>query len=701
MAETAATAEVNPAGSPPTNEAPPEGTGAAPEQGDDIPSANSLRPILIKERFAVDPKTPLPDLDSPSAKAFMAEDRRDIDRPVFALICNPGLPTRVGAMNSLRGAGIKALVGILEWDVEYWPHIRQRTMVLILERPLGGRVLQDGKFRISEYDLPRKVIEPLAGALQEMASIGVSHRAIRRDNLFFMDTARQNIAFGECYSSPAGFDQPAVYEPPERAMAPPAGRGVGNSRDDAYAFAVTIIALALEKDPGSAEGNDKILSEKLELGSYAAITGSENLPLSLLEPLRGMLGDDPQQRWGPEEIDLWLSGRKMSPQQKRAGKRGQTPFAFMGRHYQSVRQLADAFTKHIPEGAKAIREDTFDTWLRRSVEDVNLANAIKNVLDVAKAQAGTFAGSDEMLVTRVSVLMDPMGPIRFKGFVFMLDGFGPAFAMDLLRTGDPQIPAEIIAKDIPDLWFQAQETYAPEASIHQKNFSQLKIVLNNKDPGFGIERCLYESNPSLPCQSQLLLQEYVLETEHLLPALDRAANTQDLKSKPLDRHIAAFITARFKEDINPHLKALASENPDTQTIGMLSLLAFIQWKLRVEPVYGLASWVGGHLGPAINAYHSRSTRKEIEREIPRLVRRGSLPELFDLMDNADRRREDIEGFEDAVAEFAAAELEIQDIEGRGEEQLTKAERTGQQSAAMGSILITMCIVMILFMVKVF
>jgi len=700
MAETA-TAQADPAGPPPEEGAPPEGMDAGAEPGDGIPSAASLRPVLIKDRFAIDPKTPLPDLDSPSAKAFMAEDRRDIDRPVFALICNPGLPTRLGAMTSLRGSGIKPLIGILEWEVEFWPLIRQRTMILILERPLGGRVLQKGTFRISEYDLPRKVIEPLAGALQEMASIGVSHRAIRRDNLFFMDAGRQQIAFGECYSSPPGYDQPAVYEPAERAMAPPAGRGVGNSRDDAYAFAVAIVGLILDKEPGASEGPEKILAEKLELGSYAAITGNENLPLSLLEPLRGMLGDDPLQRWGPEEIDLWLSGRKMSPQQKRAGKRGQTPLTFMGRPYQSVRQLADAFTKHVPDAAKAIRHDSFDTWLRRSVEDVNLANAIKNVLDVANAQAGSFAGSDEMIVTRVAILMDPLGPIRFKGFSFMVDGFGAAFAMDLLRTGDPQIPAEIIAKDIPDLWFQSQLAYAPEASIHQKNFSQLKIVLNNKDPGFGIERCLYESNPSLPCQSPLLLQEYVLETEHLLPALDRSANMQDLKSKPLDRHVAAFITARFKEDINPHLKALASENPDTQTIGMLSLLAFIQWKLRIEPVYGLASWVGGHLGPAINAYHSRSTRKEIEREIPRLVRRGSLPELFDLMDNADRRREDIEGFEDAVAEFAAAELEIQDIEGRGEEQLTKAERTGQQAAAMGSILVTMCIVMILFMIKVF
>lgn len=690
MAETA----VQEPASPP-DQSPPAMDGAA---GTAPPDS---RPILVKERFAVDPKRPLPDLDSPTAKAYMAEDRRDLTRPVFALICNPGLPTRTGAMTSLRGCGIKTLVGILDWEVTFWAPIQQRTMILILERPLGGRVVKDGKFRISEYDLPRKVIEPLAGALQELASIGVAHRAIRRENLFFMDVDRQQIAFGECYSSPPGFDQPVVYEPAERAMAHRAGRGVGTSRDDTYAFAVTIVGLILDREPGAQSSDDEIIQHKLETGSYAAITSNENLPLSLLEPLRGMLGDDPAQRWGPEEIDLWLSGRKMSPQQKRLGKRGQNPLVFMGRDYFSVRMLANAFTHHIPDAAKVIKTEQFDTWLRRSVEDANLANAIKNVIDVARAQAGTFAGSDEMLVTRVAILMDPRGPIRFKGFSFMVDGFGPAFAMELLRTGDTQVAGEVIARDIPDIWFQAQEVYAPEASIFQKNFSQLKIVLNNKDPGFGIERCLYESNPSLPCQSPLLLQEYVLDVDHLLPALDRAANSQDLKHKPMDRHIASFITARFKEDINPHMKALASDSANTQTIGMLSLLAFIQWKLRVEPLYGLASWVGGHLGPAINAYHSRTTRKDIEREIPRLVRRGSLPELFDLMDNADRRREDIEGFEDAVAEYAAAELEIQDIEGRGEEQLTKAERTGRQAAAMGAVLLTMTLILILFLVKVF
>ncbi|PPR72179.1 MAG: hypothetical protein CFH05_01375, partial [Alphaproteobacteria bacterium MarineAlpha3_Bin4] len=161
-----------------------------------------------------------------------------------------------------------------------------------------------------------------------------------------------------------------------------------------------------------------------------------------------------------------------------------------------------------------------------------------------------------------------------------------------------------------------------------------------------------------------------------------------------------FIAARFDEDIDPHLKALASPKPDTSVIGMLSLLAFLQWKLKIGPVLGLSSWVGGLLGPAINTYHNRMTRRTIESEIPRLVRQGSLPELFDLIDNAEKRREDRDGFEAAKAEWVAMEEEIMDIEGSGEERLTKAERSGQQAAAIMSIVMSMIVVTFMFLVEV-
>jgi hypothetical protein len=144
---------------------------------------------------------------------------------------------------------------------------------------------------------------------------------------------------------------------------------------------------------------------------------------------------------------------------------------------------------------------------------------------------------------------------------------------------------------------------------------------------------------------------------------------------------------------------LGSKTRNTSIIGLLSLLAFLQWKLREQPLLGLSSWIGGLLGPAINSYHNRITRGDLEKEIPRLVRKGSLPELFDLVDNAKRRKEDISGYEEAKNEWLAAEEEIQDIEGAGDARITKAERAGQQTAAVFSIIITLSVVIGLMIVQ--
>ncbi|MFQ5764474.1 MAG: hypothetical protein ACE5GT_06060, partial [Rhodospirillales bacterium] len=310
-------------------------------------------------------------------------------------------------------------------------------------------------------------------------------------------------------------------------------------------------------------------------------------------------------------------------------------------------------------------------------------------------------GTDDFIISKVCMVLDPDAPIRYKGFSFMPDGFGPAMAVELLRRGEAKIPSEVVLYELPAMWYGLRQTVFAGTSVQQTEYARLKGFLGISDPGYGYERCLYEINPSLPCQSEHIVKDYVVEIDELLSALDRAANRVDTKLSPMDRHVAAFIAARFDEDIHPHLKALSAPASETATIGMLSLLAFLQWKLRVPALFGLSSWVGGLLGPAINTYHSRTTRREIEKEIPRLVRKGSLPELFDLIDNAENRRADHEGYEAACAEYAAAELEIRDIEGSGTERQTKAERVGQQTAAVMSIVVSMIVLSILLIVEMF
>jgi hypothetical protein len=232
-----------------------------------------------------------------------------------------------------------------------------------------------------------------------------------------------------------------------------------------------------------------------------------------------------------------------------------------------------------------------------------------------------------------------------------------------------------------------------------RSFIALRNFAKINEVGFGMERCLYELNRSLPCQSPLLQQSYVDHIDEMLPALDAASEHVDKRSRPIDNHVAAFIATHFKFDIQPHLKALSDSKEETSLIGMLSLFALMQWRLSKTPLYGLSSWLGGLLHPAIGTYHSRATRRAIEQEIPTLVRQGSLPELFDLIDNADRRTKDRADFQSAQLEFSHAEAEIQSIIGENIDQEKIALQTGERFTAMVGIVMGMVSITVIIFVK--
>jgi hypothetical protein len=659
-------------------------------------------PVILRDRYLVDTGAPLPELDSPTAKAFNVEDRQDLGRKLFGLVCTPELPTRTETMQFLNVDSPAGLLPLTDWDVVHWPPLGEYTMVIVFEQPIGGRVMNRllrKEAKITEYDVPRRLVEPLLSTLQTLSDSSEPHRAIRADNLFFMDDDMTELVLGEHVTSPHGFDQPILYESIERAMALPEGRGIGNVKDDIFALGVTIGVIVLGRDPLAKMKDDEQIRLRLDQGSYTTIFGNERVPIPLMEPLRGMINDDTESRWGISELSAWLSGQRAGQTKKTNLGKAESPFTFRGKEYLSSRILALEFCNHVPDAAKAIREETFAAWVRRSLGEKDKSETITGVVQSAAFHKDGYQGTDDYLVTKVAAILDPTAPIRYRGFNFMPDGYGPFVALQAVRHNNTEIASILLSHDIPAMWFNLQSPPFPGTSVWSQTFGRLKGYLSISEPGYGIERLLYEVNPSLSCQSPFLDKSCVVAIEHLLPALNDVSNHADTQLPPVDRHIAAFIAARFDQDIHPHLKALASPKKDTSVVGMLSLLAFLQWKLRQPSMLGLASWVGGQLGPAINSYHNRITRSEIEKGIPGLVRKGSLPELFDLIDNAERRQEDRDGYAEAQSIWMAAEEEIRDIEGSGEERLTKAERKGQQSAAMMSILMAFTVVAVLFLVE--
>jgi len=656
-------------------------------------------PVLLFDRYQIKPDRPLPELSTPSASAFAVDDRRDTGRQLFALVCTPGLPLRVHAATALRATSARNLLPLVEWGTVDWPPLGQRCMAVLYERPLGGRLTdviasEDG--RIPDHDLQRRVIEPLATALQEMADLGITHRAIRPGNLFFMDKERRALVLGDCVSTPPAFDQPVAFETTARAMANRAGRGEGTLAEDLYALGVTLAFLHVGENPVADLSEDALIYAKIEHGSYATLCGGGRIPLFLLEPLRGLLSDDPDERWSLRELSLWIDGRRMTPIQKRPLARPETRFQFAGHAHVTPRTLAHALSRNVADAARTLKDGQVDPWVRRSLNAPALADEIAKVVELARLHAGDQRGTDDMLVARTCMLLDPQGPLRYKGYAFLIDAFGPTLAVELLRQGNAKVGAEILDQNLPGIWLErAGPGSAIVAQIRQ--FERLRGFLHVNTPGNGIERCLYELNPSLPCQSSLIIQDYVVDIEELLPALDAAANRVDTKIPPVDRHVAAFIAARFDEDVERHLRALGDPSESRKTAGMLSLVAFVQWRLGPDALYGLSSWIGGLLAPVIASYHSRTVRRDIEREVPRLVRQGSLPELFELIDNAEQRQQDEKGYRAAIEEFQLAENEIQDIESSDSARAESAERLGQQAAAMTSVLVTLIFITVIFL----
>lgn len=666
--------------------------------------AGALGPIpesvLLRGQYRIHPAHPLPGLDSPSAQAYLAEDTRDRETKLFALICTPSLPPRLAMMDELLGNPVPGMITMVEFGPVDWQLLGQRCMAIVFEQPGGPRLSKTpfgGDVHIQEHDVIRTFVHPVAHTLMRLTARGMSHRAIRPNNLYLVDGDPREVILGECVTSPPGFDQPMIFETIERGMAAPGGRGEGALQEDLYALGVSIVFTMLRRNPVQDHSPERIRLAKIERGSFAAICGNERLPMQAIEPVRGMLGDDPEDRWGADALQIWMAGARHASSARKATSKADNGLMFGGREHFVPRSLANAFSLNPVEAAPLIRDGRLETWLRRQLKNIELADNVLAAVVIARAHQSHPMGSDDYVVAKICIILDPLAPIRYKGFFFMSDGYGAALAVEFLHHGAIQVPAEILVRDIPELWLSAQRP-GRRANVAERSFAGLRITLQNTEIGYGVERCLYEANPGLPCQSPLVVKEYATTPAELLIALDEASKKVDTKVRPMDRHIAAFLAARFKTNTTDALRGLASQDDRIATLAMLTLLSTIQTTAKAEGLHGLTTWVGGHMNPAINTYRNRKTRRDLERDLPKVVSLGSLSDLLDLIDNAETRHEDQQGYALATERYAAVASEVEEIQNGDTARQETAETLGQQAAAMGSILITMIVVCITFLV---
>jgi hypothetical protein len=625
------------------------------ENTEQHPALVSGRDVELGDRFKIRSSQTVVDMASPAAEAFVATDSTMPDTSCVALVARPEQLPRISGCLQIKGLDHPGMTRLYDHGPVNWPD-GTRRYAMVYEAPAGPPLLRRDA-AIDPLDptmLIRSFIRPVVQALSEFARRGISHRAIRPDNVFWYDFGKSKLMLGPCTVGPAGARQPAQFEAIEMAICNPFGRGSGSSADDMFSLGATVLALAMGRWPMAEADDPAVIQKRLAIGNWDALTGKFNPPPELFDFLRGTLADDPAERWSQPTIAKWIDGGRPALPRFTEIAKAREPFLFEARLYRSSREIALALASNPAQAAGAVRSGVLSEWARRSLPD---DAAARRIAAVSGPDNPAARDGDPALVARACLALDPTGPIHISGTSARPDGLGPAVAHAYLSRRD-SLPAfdALIRSGLHLEWLAAQEALQrePTARPRRKHASHERLSRWAMDasPGSGLERCLYELDSNLPCLSPACIDQWVNAPGDVLPAVD--ASIADGANKGFDRHIAAFLSARGAADEKALRGLMGGTASEEERLSALRLLATLQENNSVGGLPNLAAQCAALVRPTVEQFQRIATKQMIAQRSEAAVVLGDLKSLLAIVDDRAALEADARGFAAAKVEYATA-----------------------------------------------
>ncbi|MCR9212119.1 MAG: hypothetical protein NXI13_00260 [Proteobacteria bacterium] len=647
---------------------------------------------ILRGRFQVNLSAPIPALDRKRNKAYRVTDNSYPESSRYAIVLDPDVPYRMDYANMLRNNEVTGTVDLLDYGAVSFGEMDTR-FVFVFERPEGDLVFNELEGPIEERTVLDVYVPAIIETINKHEKFGFAHRGIRGSNLFFKDEARTEIILGESATTPAGSDQPTVFEPLESANAHEFGRGNGNASFDCYALGVLIVQLVGGTLPLQEKNPAEIFTQKLEQGSFALLTKGLSLSNRCKLLLSGLLHDDPHRRWDVEMLSKWCEIIQDRPTPGLGDRKGIAPIMFEDVEYDRPRLLAQAMTQKPKQACGLLEDKKLSNWVRNSLRDDETADRMAEIQSPGQGQSRRKKRDEFTTIAQVSGLLDPNGSLCFKdlafagggglgsilSYAFMTDSSDMKSVLgDLLENG---ILINMATND------QDWEALKRRGWLSMSLANECFDLMKKKDQlGFGLERCLYDLNPTLTCRSPNFPGSYISTVRQLIEIAEKKLVSSNGNMSLFDRHTAAFIASRSTGLRQYFTELSKSRSGDLKhTVSLLKLFAHLQNVHYPRALPGFCLWAETLLKPLISNIQSDLRREFVKQRFEAAKRTGSLNTLISAVDIERHMKLDSREYSQAIMSFINAERLAIRLHDAVQERKAEANKYGSWLASVFSI----------------
>ncbi len=581
----------------------------------------------------------------------------------YAIVFKKNMPFRLHEIIKLKKIKSPNIYSPIEYGVTQIGSSEEQFFVTILPKPTGQTlrsVISKG-FRTDLNFAFQKLLPPIVQALGLLHQSDITHGFINPDNIIIDETG--NVVLSECISEPCGLSQSVFFETIERAQCSHLGKSATSLPSDIYALGMTLFYCISGRDLTGVDPQE-IIRQKLFQGTFHFLNAAHLLNGQLGDMIRGLAADQVSQRWGLTEIDGILQGRNYSMTDLTDLSYLSRAIIFNGKEYYSKKSLAYEMCLNWDLAKEFMKTDKIKKWLETNTSEEKYVEALEifgNLTSSKSLSQKLISVEDEKLM-KLLMILDPEGPIRFKNLIFFKDGIGPllAHSMAFSHTETTQLLAAFLFLNVFNIYEVLASLYnMPSLNNSMTQIDRASEFLKKSEYGFGIERCLYDFNPTLVCQSPVVAKIFCIGLKDILEYLDSAElNFEDLVAK---KTISCFLASRIvlmTEVKNKELDKFPLVQR-SRAYQILGIFAQAQKHARIPNLSNLCATIMQSVRDVLDAaLKSNSIKKAFFDKLATASRTGNILELQKMALNSNHINDDIDGYTEALRKGANIAREI-------------------------------------------